>query len=102
MLRLQLCNAELEAMNGRNGCLGLLMILRDSFAKPRWELLGEAAVQQPRRLSQQLPPRFGKGVSENHKQTETSIASVHCSRSMYDDVFIYTKYLCFYYFIFWQ
>ncbi|KAG0156616.1 hypothetical protein PDIDSM_3797 [Penicillium digitatum] len=34
---------ELEAMNGRNKCLGLLMILRDSFAKPRWELLGEAA-----------------------------------------------------------
>ncbi|KAF4771285.1 hypothetical protein N7455_005982 [Penicillium solitum] len=34
---------ELEAMSGRNGCLGLLMILRDSFAKPRWELLGEAA-----------------------------------------------------------
>jgi hypothetical protein len=47
MLRLQLCNVqepnELEAMSGRNGCLGLLMILRDSFAKPRWELLGEAA-----------------------------------------------------------
>lgn len=34
---------ELEAMSGRNECLGLLMILRDSFAKPRWELLGEAA-----------------------------------------------------------
>ncbi|KAJ5756965.1 uncharacterized protein N7511_007147 [Penicillium nucicola] len=34
---------ELEALTGRNGCLGLLMILRDSFAKPRWELLGEAA-----------------------------------------------------------
>ncbi|OGE49081.1 hypothetical protein PENARI_c023G06724 [Penicillium arizonense] len=34
---------ELEGLTGRNGCLGLLMILRDSFAKPRWELLGEAA-----------------------------------------------------------
>ncbi|KAJ5320595.1 hypothetical protein PENANT_c033G06324 [Penicillium antarcticum] len=34
---------ELEGLTGRNGCLGLLMILRDSFATPRWELLGEAA-----------------------------------------------------------
>lgn len=34
---------ELEGMKGRNECLGLLMILRDSFASPRWELLGEAA-----------------------------------------------------------
>jgi hypothetical protein len=33
----------LEGLTGRNECLGLLMILRDSFAKPRWELLGEAA-----------------------------------------------------------
>ncbi|GLI76655.1 hypothetical protein PoHVEF18_004929 [Penicillium ochrochloron] len=34
---------DLEGMKGRNGCLGMLMILRDSFANPRWELLGEAA-----------------------------------------------------------
>ncbi|KAJ5095053.1 hypothetical protein N7532_007344 [Penicillium argentinense] len=34
---------ELEAMKGRNKCLGLLMILRDSFGNSRWELLGEAA-----------------------------------------------------------
>lgn len=34
---------ELEGMRGRNECLGLLMVLRDSFANPRWELLGEAA-----------------------------------------------------------
>ncbi|KAJ5169226.1 uncharacterized protein N7482_004820 [Penicillium canariense] len=34
---------ELEGMKGRNECLGLLMILRDSFANSRWELLGEAA-----------------------------------------------------------
>ncbi|KAJ5541904.1 hypothetical protein N7535_004323 [Penicillium sp. DV-2018c] len=33
----------LETMSGRNGCLGLLMILRDSFLRSRWELLGEAA-----------------------------------------------------------
>jgi hypothetical protein len=33
----------LGGLTGRNECLGLLMILRDSFAKPRWELLGEAA-----------------------------------------------------------
>jgi hypothetical protein len=34
---------ELEAMKGRNECLGMLIILRDSFANTRWELLGEAA-----------------------------------------------------------
>lgn len=34
---------DLEGIQGRNGCLGMLMILRDSFANPRWELLGEAA-----------------------------------------------------------
>lgn len=34
---------ELEGMKGRNECLGLLMVLRDSFTSPRWELLGEAA-----------------------------------------------------------
>ncbi|KAJ5293439.1 uncharacterized protein N7443_009392 [Penicillium atrosanguineum] len=33
----------LEGMKGRNQCLGLLIILRDSFASTRWELLGEAA-----------------------------------------------------------
>ncbi|KAJ5595718.1 hypothetical protein VI817_004919 [Penicillium citrinum] len=34
---------DLEGMEGRNGCLGLMVILRDSFARSRWELLGEAA-----------------------------------------------------------
>jgi hypothetical protein len=34
---------DLEGMEGRNRCLGLLMVLRDSFVRPRWELLGEAA-----------------------------------------------------------
>ncbi|KAJ5081323.1 hypothetical protein NUU61_009587 [Penicillium alfredii] len=34
---------DLESMKGRNECLGLLMILRDSFVNSRWELLGEAA-----------------------------------------------------------
>ncbi|KAJ5225932.1 hypothetical protein N7468_007157 [Penicillium chermesinum] len=34
---------DLENMKGRNQCLGLLMVLRDAFANPRWELLGEAA-----------------------------------------------------------
>lgn len=29
--------------NGRNRCLGLLMILRDGFVKTRWEMLTEAA-----------------------------------------------------------
>ncbi|KAJ5577524.1 uncharacterized protein N7459_006488 [Penicillium hispanicum] len=33
---------DLENMKGRNECLGLLMVMRDSFANPRWELLGEA------------------------------------------------------------
>ncbi|KAL2812661.1 fungal-specific transcription factor domain-containing protein [Aspergillus cavernicola] len=35
--------SDLESMNGRNCCLGLLMILRDGFANARWELLAEAA-----------------------------------------------------------
>lgn len=35
---------ELETVSGRNECLGLLMILRDSFMEQtRWELLEEAA-----------------------------------------------------------
>lgn len=34
--------SDLENMQGRNQCLGLLMVLRDSLANPRWELLGEA------------------------------------------------------------
>ncbi|KAJ6122651.1 hypothetical protein N7512_005116 [Penicillium capsulatum] len=34
---------ELEGIKGRNQCLGLLMVLRDSFLQSRWELLGEAA-----------------------------------------------------------
>jgi len=34
---------DLETITGRNRCLGLLMTLRDSFAKTRWELLQEAA-----------------------------------------------------------
>lgn len=34
---------ELEGIKGRNECLGLLMVLRDSFLHSRWELLGEAA-----------------------------------------------------------
>ncbi|KAJ5263861.1 hypothetical protein N7478_011466 [Penicillium angulare] len=34
---------ELEGMKGRNMCLGLLMVVRDSFSTSRWELLGEAA-----------------------------------------------------------
>lgn len=33
---------ELETITGRNRCMGLLMVLRDSFMKTRWELLGEA------------------------------------------------------------
>ncbi|KAJ5722794.1 hypothetical protein N7488_000829 [Penicillium malachiteum] len=34
---------ELEGTKSRNACLGLLMVLRDSFNSSRWELLGEAA-----------------------------------------------------------
>ncbi|KAJ5610006.1 hypothetical protein N7510_006725 [Penicillium lagena] len=34
---------ELAGMKGCNECLGLLILVRDSFAQPRWELLGEAA-----------------------------------------------------------
>lgn len=33
---------ELQHMGGRNQCLGLLMILRDSFVDSRWELIQEA------------------------------------------------------------
>ncbi|KKK24992.1 hypothetical protein AOCH_003130 [Aspergillus ochraceoroseus] len=35
--------SDLEAIPGRNRCLGLLMILRDGFVNARWELLAEAA-----------------------------------------------------------
>lgn len=34
---------ELERISGRNACLGLLYVLRDTFQKCRWELLHEAA-----------------------------------------------------------
>ncbi|KAE8354096.1 fungal-specific transcription factor domain-containing protein [Aspergillus coremiiformis] len=34
---------DLETMEGRNQCLGMLMILRDGFLNTRWELLAEAA-----------------------------------------------------------
>ncbi|KAL1969843.1 hypothetical protein VTN77DRAFT_7352 [Rasamsonia byssochlamydoides] len=34
---------DLEHITGRNRCMGLLMILRDSFQNTRWELLREAA-----------------------------------------------------------
>ncbi|KAE8376002.1 fungal-specific transcription factor domain-containing protein [Aspergillus bertholletiae] len=34
---------DLEAMEGRNQCLGMLMVLRDGFVNTRWELLAEAA-----------------------------------------------------------
>ncbi|KHO01268.1 uncharacterized protein MAM_00269 [Metarhizium album ARSEF 1941] len=34
---------DLQAMQRRNRCLGLLMILRDGFVNTRWELLTEAA-----------------------------------------------------------
>ncbi|KAI9839281.1 MAG: hypothetical protein M1819_003276 [Sarea resinae] len=35
---------DLASVGGRNECVGLLMILRDSFQKTRWELLHEAAI----------------------------------------------------------
>lgn len=34
---------DLEGMQGRNRCLGLLIILREGFLHTRWELLAEAA-----------------------------------------------------------
>ena len=34
---------DLEAVKGKNHCLGLLMILKDSFGSTRWELTHEAA-----------------------------------------------------------
>jgi hypothetical protein len=33
---------DLESMTGRNRCLGLLLVLKDSFLQTRWELLHEA------------------------------------------------------------
>ncbi|GAT19553.1 C2H2 finger domain protein [Aspergillus luchuensis] len=35
--------SDLEGMQGRNRCLGLLLVLRDGFTNTRWELLAEAA-----------------------------------------------------------
>lgn len=34
---------DLEYITGRNRCMGLLMLLRESFSRTRWELLHEAA-----------------------------------------------------------
>lgn len=34
---------DLEHLKGRNGCLGMLILLRDMFRKCRWELMHEAA-----------------------------------------------------------
>lgn len=34
---------DLSSFHGRNECLGVLMVLRDTFRKTRWELLHEAA-----------------------------------------------------------
>jgi hypothetical protein len=34
---------DLEGAQGRNRCMGLLMVLRSSFNNARWELLHEAA-----------------------------------------------------------
>ena len=34
---------NLETMQGRNGCLGMLILLRDMFRRCRWELMHEAA-----------------------------------------------------------
>lgn len=33
---------DLEKLNERNACLGLLLLLRESFSHPRWELLQDA------------------------------------------------------------
>ncbi|EFW15210.1 hypothetical protein D8B26_004460 [Coccidioides posadasii str. Silveira] len=35
---------ELEKIRGRNRCMGLLMVLRETFLNTRWELLNEAAI----------------------------------------------------------
>jgi hypothetical protein len=35
---------ELKSMRGFNGCSGMLMVLRTTFEKTRWELLHEAAL----------------------------------------------------------
>ncbi len=34
---------RLDSVRGRNGCAGMLLVLRDMFRKTRWELLHEAA-----------------------------------------------------------
>lgn len=34
---------DLEALKDRNACVGLLIVLRDCFRQPRWELLHESA-----------------------------------------------------------
>jgi len=34
---------DLSRMQNRNACLGLLILMRDTFTKTRWELLHEAS-----------------------------------------------------------
>ncbi|KAF2725737.1 hypothetical protein K431DRAFT_195007, partial [Polychaeton citri CBS 116435] len=46
---------DLVRQKDRNSCLGLLLLLRDSFRQPRWELLQSASVQLQECISMLLP-----------------------------------------------
>jgi len=47
---------HLQDAADRNGCLGLLLVLRECFAQPRWELLQEARKMLGHCIDQLLPP----------------------------------------------
>jgi hypothetical protein len=46
---------DLDQLEGRNKCLGLLLTLRHCFAQPRWELLHEAREMLNLCIGQLLP-----------------------------------------------
>ncbi|EME38310.1 hypothetical protein DOTSEDRAFT_75761 [Dothistroma septosporum NZE10] len=53
---------DLESLRDRNSCLGLLILLRECFSQPRWELLHEAGDMLQLCIGQLLP--------NGHSETE--------------------------------
>lgn len=54
---------ELERLRNRNSCLGLLLLLRETFEEPRWELMHEAAETLSSCIDLLLPRRSSVGGS---------------------------------------
>lgn len=54
---------DLESLRDRNSCLGLLILLRECFSQPRWELMHEAGDMLQRCIDHLLPQS-----GSNHSQ----------------------------------